>query len=224
MFTEIKSTKMQQQQCELRSFGSEIGGLTRSDGSATFNQGDTTVLVAVYGPGEVRQNKEIIDKATVEVVFKPKTGLPGVYEKSQERLIQNSCAAAILSALHPRTSILIVVQVIKDSGSLLSCCINAACLALMDAGVPMKYLICSITSALDKEGTVILDPTDKQCKDAASVMTFAFESRKQNIITTSLSGSCSIEQYNTCLAASKLASQKIFAFYRTSVERKLSKS
>ncbi|XP_033096418.1 exosome complex component RRP46-like [Anneissia japonica] len=183
-----------EKQCELRSFCSELSGLTRPDGSATFNQGDTTVLAAVYGPGDVKQSKEIIDKATVEVVFKPKVGLPGVYEKSQEQLIQNSCASAILATLHPRTSILIIVQVVQDSGSLLSCSINASCLALMDAGIPMKYLVCSITSALDKEGKIILDPTDKQCKDALSVITCAFDSHKQNIVTVSLSGSCSIEQ------------------------------
>jgi exosome complex component RRP46 len=35
------------------------------------------MMVGVYGPAEVRLNKEIVDKATVEVVFRPKTGLPG---------------------------------------------------------------------------------------------------------------------------------------------------
>ncbi|XP_033103323.1 exosome complex component RRP46-like [Anneissia japonica] len=94
----------------------------------------------------------------------------------------------------------------------------------MDAGIPMKYLVCSITSALDKKGTIILDLTNKQCKDALSVITCAFDSHKQNIVTVSLSGSCSIEQYNKCLATCKLASEQIFAFYRSSVERKLSKS
>ena len=35
------------------------------------------MMVGVYGPAEVRFNKETIDKATVEVVFRPKTGIPG---------------------------------------------------------------------------------------------------------------------------------------------------
>ena len=39
--------------------------------------GDTSVMAAVYGPAEVMQRKEILDKATVEVVLKNKIGIPG---------------------------------------------------------------------------------------------------------------------------------------------------
>ena len=39
--------------------------------------GNTQVIAAAYGPAEVRANKELIDKATLEVVFRPKVGMPG---------------------------------------------------------------------------------------------------------------------------------------------------
>lgn len=39
--------------------------------------GDTQVIAAAYGPAEVRLSREIIDKATLEVVFRPKVGVPG---------------------------------------------------------------------------------------------------------------------------------------------------
>lgn len=35
------------------------------------------MIAAAYGPTEVRASKEIIDKATLEVVFRPKVGIPG---------------------------------------------------------------------------------------------------------------------------------------------------
>lgn len=35
------------------------------------------MIAAAYGPAEVRSSKELIDKATVEVVFRPKVGIPG---------------------------------------------------------------------------------------------------------------------------------------------------
>ena len=44
-------------------------------------KGNTSVMVGVYGPVEVRLNKEIVNKATVEVVFRPKTGIAGKYRK-----------------------------------------------------------------------------------------------------------------------------------------------
>lgn len=47
---------------------------------------------------------------------------------------------------------------------LLACCLNAACMALVDAGVPMRALFCGVTCALDSDGTLLLDPTAKQEK------------------------------------------------------------
>ena len=37
-------------------------------------------------------------------------------------------------------------------------------MALLDAGVPMKYLIASVTCILDKDGQLLLDPTEKQAR------------------------------------------------------------
>ncbi|KAF6077437.1 exosome component 5 [Phyllostomus discolor] len=150
--------------CSLRHFACEQNLLSRPDGSASFLQGDTSVLAGVYGPAEVKVSKEIFNKATLEVILRPKIGLPGVAEKSRERLIRNTCEAVVLGALHPRTSITIVLQVISDAGSLLACCLNAACMALVDAGVPMQALFCGVTCALDTDGTLMLDPTAKQEK------------------------------------------------------------
>lgn len=42
-----------------------------------FLSGNTSAMAGVYGPAEVRFNKEIVNKATVEVVYRPKTGIPG---------------------------------------------------------------------------------------------------------------------------------------------------
>ncbi|XP_065391616.1 exosome complex component RRP46 isoform X1 [Macaca fascicularis] len=150
--------------CSLRHFACEQNLLSRPDGSASFLQGDTSVLAGVYGPAEVKVSKEIFNKATLEVILRPKIGLPGVAEKSRERLIRNTCEAVVLGTLHPRTSITVVLQVVSDAGSLLACCLNAACMALVDAGVPMRALFCGVTCALDSDGTLVLDPTSKQEK------------------------------------------------------------
>ncbi|XP_015706029.1 exosome complex component RRP46 [Coturnix japonica] len=63
--------------CSLRPFSCEQGPLSRPDGSATFVQGDTSVLAGLYGPAEVKGSRESPDRATVEVMLRPKVGLPG---------------------------------------------------------------------------------------------------------------------------------------------------
>ncbi|KXJ13414.1 exosome complex component RRP46 [Exaiptasia diaphana] len=209
--------------CELRTMLSEQGLLNQADGSAVFKQGDTQVMAAVYGPVEVRMNKELLDKALVEVIFRPKVGLPGCSEKMMEQLIRQSCEPVILTTLHPRSSMTIIVQVIHDSGSLLSCAINAAFLAMIDAGYPMKSTICSVTCAITNNDEIQLDPNLQQQKEASSVMTFVFDGINKNVMTSSTKGEYAIEQYNKCLLASVSAADHILQFFRQSVERKLSR-
>lgn len=48
----------------------ELGNLTRADGSAVAAVGDSSVQVAVHGPGDVPLHKELLEEAAIEVVFK----------------------------------------------------------------------------------------------------------------------------------------------------------
>uniref|UniRef100_A0A8C6Z2V3 Exoribonuclease phosphorolytic domain-containing protein n=1 Tax=Nothoprocta perdicaria TaxID=30464 RepID=A0A8C6Z2V3_NOTPE len=94
----------------LRPFSCEQGLLSRPDGSAAFVQGDTSVLAGLYGPGEVKGSRELPDRAALEVLLRPKVGLPGVLERSREQLLRRVCRTALLGALHPRTGVTLVLQ------------------------------------------------------------------------------------------------------------------
>ena len=48
----------------------ELGNLTRADGSAVAAIADSSVQVAVHGPGDVPMHKELLEEAAVEIVFK----------------------------------------------------------------------------------------------------------------------------------------------------------
>ncbi|KAJ8256630.1 hypothetical protein COCON_G00187820 [Conger conger] len=208
----------------LREFGCEQNLLSRPDGSASFVQGDTSVLAGVYGPAEVKVSKEIYDRATLEVVIQPKVGLAGVKERAREQCVRETCEAALLSTLHPRSSLSLVLQVVHDDGSLLSCSLNAACMALMDAGLPMGCLFCGVTCAIDPDGLIITDPTAQQEKNSRAVMTFAIDSAQRRVMMSSTKGSFSVNELQQCIAVSQRASEKIFQFYRDSVRRRYSKT
>ncbi|XP_029923202.1 exosome complex component RRP46 [Myripristis murdjan] len=207
----------------LREFGCEQSLLSRPDGSSSFMQGDTSVLAGVYGPAEVKVSKEIYDRATLEVVIQPKVGLSSVRERLQEQSVRETCEAALLASLHPRSSLTLVLQLLHDDGSLLSCYLNAACMALMDAGLPMSCLFCGVTCAVNAEGQIITDPSAAQEKESRALMTFAVESTEHRVIMSSTRGSFSVHELQQCIAVSQKASEKIFQFYRDSVRRRYSK-
>lgn len=70
----------------------------------------------MVGPAEVKIRDEQLDKATVEVVARPLVGLPSVKDKAREQNIRETLEPILLSGLHPRTLIQIVVQTMKDDG------------------------------------------------------------------------------------------------------------
>ncbi|KAL2095738.1 hypothetical protein ACEWY4_007886 [Coilia grayii] len=206
-----------------REFGCEQNLLSRPDGSATFIQGNTNVLAGVYGPAEVKVSKEIYDRATLEVLIQPKIGLPGVRERAREQCVRETCEAALLSSLHPRSSLSLILQEVHDDGSLLACCLNAACMALMDAGLPMSCLFCGITCVISTEGQIITDPTLQQEKESRAQMTFAIDSIEKRVMMSSTKGSISVQELQEAIALSQRASERIFQFYRDSVHRRYSK-
>ncbi|XP_048836041.1 exosome complex component RRP46 [Brienomyrus brachyistius] len=208
----------------LRKFGCEQSLLSRPDGSSSFVQGDTSVLAGVYGPAEVKISKEIYDRATLEVMIQPKVGLSGVRERAQEHCVRQTCEAALMSTLHPRSSLSLILQIVHDDGSLLSCCLNAACMALMDAGLPMSCLFCGVTCAIDQDDHIVTDPTSQQEKESRALMTFAIDSAERKVMMSSTRGSFSVNELQQCVALSQRASEEIFQFYRDSVRRRYSKT
>lgn len=208
----------------LRPLTCEMGSLSRCDGSGTLFQGDTCVLTCVYGPTEVRINKEQLDKATVEVVYKPKSGLPGCSDKAYEKLIRNTCEAVLLTGLHPRSSISIIIQEVQNSGSYMATCINSACLALLDASVSMKCMLAAVGCSITSEGDIIVDPDRKQEESSESTLMFIFDSKDKNVITVSAEGKYTTEQFQKCLYMCQQAASQVFEFYRDSIKRKMAKS
>uniref|UniRef100_UPI00358F303C exosome complex component RRP46 isoform X1 n=1 Tax=Myxine glutinosa TaxID=7769 RepID=UPI00358F303C len=202
----------------------ELSLLSRADGSASCSRGDTTVLAAVYGPAEVKHSREISDKATVEVILKGKCGFPGVIEKSQEHMIRGVVEGTVLTGLHPRTSITLVLQVIQDSGSLLACCMNATSLALIDAGLPMRWFFCGIACALYADGSISLEPVTSQEMESQALMTFVLDSKDKRILASHTKGSFLSSELQKCIAVSQTAADKLFEIYKHAITRRYSKT
>ncbi|KAG2903876.1 hypothetical protein PC116_g14872 [Phytophthora cactorum] len=232
---------------ELRPFASEQGALFRADGSARMSHGSSTVLAAVYGPGQARNwRSEKTDKATLDVCFKLEKGIMTSKEKEYEQIIRETFMPVVLTDSFPRAVISIVVQVIEDNGSisfplfdycyiflnlwigdfvvwcqyLLAVAINAVSLALMDAGVPMVSVVTATSCSIFDDGNLYLDPTSAEEEEAASWVTTARSSTSDGVLTCITNGLLSEEQYFACSEACQRASESVAAFFRIVQQKK----
>jgi exosome complex component RRP41 len=62
--------------------------------------------------------------------------------------ITSAFQAHLFTHLYPRSSITISLHVLSLDGALLAACLNAASLALVDAGVPMPSILATVTSGM----------------------------------------------------------------------------
>ena len=60
--------------------------------------------------------------------------------------ISNAFGTTLFTHLYPHSTIAISIQVLAQDGALLAACLNAATLALIDAGVPMPDYLCAVTA------------------------------------------------------------------------------
>ena len=128
--------------------------------------GNTKVVAAVYGPREVvRASQAKHDRAVVRAEYGMATFATGERKKSSRgdrksaeisTLIADVFAPVILTELYPRSQIDIFVHVLQADGGNVAAGINAATLALIDAGVPLRdFVVASTAGHID--GINVLD-------------------------------------------------------------------
>ena len=143
-------------------------------------------LASVSGPMEVRPAVENSTKAIFEVSVRPLASIPGTDAKALGATIKSLLTPSLLLTRHPRTLVQLVVQPLSPSlaGSpkvipplhpgIAAASINASSLALMNASVAMKGVICAVAVAQTNSEELILNPTADQLVSSTGSGCFAF--------------------------------------------------
>lgn len=260
----------------LRPLACEVSCLNRPDGSAQFTSGSTQVLAAVYGPAAPRQiSKEHPHQAILAIVFKQsyhggdhtssgssgssgnggnnnskRKGGGGVHmmtEREMEKFIGEALSACVCLEMYPRCVIEIVIQVMKADGSVIGTALNAAVVALLDAGIQMTSIPIATTCLLDwntaasvtndndndddlkssSSQLLKLDPVaEEELSDNCSVIVLVTDSvqsqqkEDDGIISSITLGTFTPDSYLSCITAASKASQAVLAFMRLAIEQK----
>ncbi|GAV53247.1 hypothetical protein ZYGR_0AI05310 [Zygosaccharomyces rouxii] len=157
------------------------GVLNHVDGSSEFESHSTKVVCAVTGPIEPKARQELPTQLALEIIVRPAKGVPNTREKLIEDKLRGVLTPLIARYLYPRRLCQITFQIMEAGESELefsqrelSCCINAAVLALVDSGIGLLAMASSVPLAVIK-GQPVVDPNGQQLQQSHSVHTVALE-------------------------------------------------
>jgi len=150
-----------------------LGMLPRAHGSALFTRGETQALVtATLG---TKQDEQIIDALQGEYRERfmlhynmppfatgetGRMGAPKRREVGHGRLAKRALAAVLPTPEEFQYSIRVVSEITESNGSSSMASVCGGCLALMDAGVPVKAHVAGVAMGLIKEGNRFAVLTD----------------------------------------------------------------
>jgi polyribonucleotide nucleotidyltransferase len=150
-----------------------LGVLPRTHGSALFTRGETQALViATLG---TKQDEQIIDALQGEYRERfmlhynmppfatgetGRVGAPKRREVGHGRLAKRALLACLPSYEDFQYSLRVVAEITESNGSSSMASVCGGCLALMDAGVPMKAHVAGVAMGLIKEGNKFAVLTD----------------------------------------------------------------
>lgn len=150
---------------EMRPMKIEIGVLPRADGSCYLEWGKNKVIAAVYGPRELHPRRmQKADSVLIRyrynmAAFSVEDRIrPGPSRRSIEisKVSREAFEPVVLTQLYPGAVIDVFAEVLQADAGTRTAAINAASLALADAGIPMKGLVaaCAVGKV---DGQLVLD-------------------------------------------------------------------
>ncbi|MEM7819238.1 MAG: exosome complex exonuclease Rrp41 [Candidatus Aenigmatarchaeota archaeon] len=213
---------------EIRPIEAKVGVIKNADGSALFKLGNTVAVAGVYGPRKVfPRHEEEMEKSILRVRYNMapfatiERGRPGPSRRSIE--ISLVTREALLPVLFldefPKTAIDLHIEVLDANASTRIAGINAASLALADAGVPMKDLICAC-SAGKVEGNIVLDIAGKEDTEGELDLPVAYYPKQKQITLLQMDGLTDKEELKKIISLAIEGCKKIYEIQKKVLKNK----
>ncbi|MBS3151545.1 exosome complex exonuclease Rrp41 [Candidatus Woesearchaeota archaeon] len=212
---------------ELREIEAKVGVVKSADGSAMFKIGDTIAIAAVRGPRDLyprfMQNPKggILRCSYNMMSFSVDERIrPGPSRRSREITLvtENALMPAVDLSEFPNSVVDVFIEIVQADAGTRCAGICAASLALADAGIPMRDLVCAVS--VGKVGGKILVDLNKyeeDYEDGSSDMPVAFLPRRNEISLLQLDGGMKKEEILNALELAKKSCVEILEVQRNAL-------
>jgi len=202
---------------EIRDIEIELNLISGSSGSALFSQGETKALAWVNGPREGKGRSELrgqlkctFTMATFSTMNRGKESKRDIKMRAFTKTLKDIYEQFILLDLYTRSEIELNVMILQDNGSYKGAAINAATLALINAGIMMKDTVVGVCLGLSDDLT-FLDLTRNEEKSNMVLLNCAYLPHFNKFAHMEiLNSKTNMEQSNILMKESEKAAMQVF--------------
>ncbi len=213
---------------ELRPIKIESGVLPNADGSAYIEMGRNKIVVGVFGPREMHPRRlSKPNRATLRCryhmapfsVDPRRSPAPSRRDNEISMVMRYALEPAVFLERYPRAAIDVYAEILEADGGTRTACVNAASVALVDAGIPMRGLVSSC--AVGKiDGNIILDLGDYEDKEGQADLPVAYMPKMEKVTLLQMDGILTVQEFEECLNLAIDGCNQIYEIQREALKKK----
>lgn len=213
---------------ELRPLRIESGVLPNADGSSYIEMGGNKIIVGVFGPKEMHPKHlarphEAVLRCRYHMapfsVDPRRSPAPSRRDNEISMVMRYALEPAVFLERYPRSSIEVYAEVLQADGGTRCASINAATVALVDAGIPMRDLVVSCSSG-KIEDRIILDLSDHEDKMGVADLPVAYMPKLERVTLLQMDGILSPKELEECVKLAVDGCKQIYEVQREALKKK----
>jgi exosome complex component RRP41 len=213
---------------ELRPLKIESGVLPHADGSAYIEMGRNKILVGVFGPREMHPKRfSKPNMATLRCryhmapfsVNPRRSPAPSRRDNEISMVMRYALEPAVFLERYPRSVIDVYAEILEADGGTRTACINAASVALVDAGIPVRDLVASCAAG-KIDGQLVLDLGDYEDKEGDADVPLAYMPKTEHVTLLQMDGILTQDEFNGCIDLAIEGCKQIYEVQREALKKK----
>ena len=213
---------------ETRNIIIKTGVLKNADGSAYIEFGGNKILAGVFGPRDIHP-KHMADTNTgilrVRYHMEPfsvserKNPAPSRREIEISKVIKEALQPAVILEKFPRTVVDVFLEILQADGGTRCAALDAASVALADAGIPMKDMVCAC--AAGKAGdALILDVNNEEDQAGQADMPIGYMPNLGKITLLQLDGILTPDEFKKCIELGIQGCKQVYEIQKKALREK----
>jgi exosome complex component RRP41 len=185
----------------------KAGVLKNANGSAYIEFGENKILAGVFGPRDVHpKHLANTDRGILRCryhmqpfsVGERKNPAPSRREIEISKVIKEALEPAVMLESFPRTVVDVFIEILQADGGSRCAALDAAAVALADAGIPMRDMV-SACAAGKVADTIVLDINNEEDQEGQADMPLAYMPNLGKVTLIQLDGVLTPQEYEKCV-------------------------